>query len=53
MDDIDEHLFMLIRLKGNDNREIAILVMPMLLSPNPSGLIKNNFNSVFNLISVN
>jgi hypothetical protein len=52
MDDIDEHLFMLIRLKGDDNREISLLVMPMLTTPNPAGLIKNNFNAVFDLISV-
>ena len=52
MDDIDEHLFMLIRLKGSDNREIGLVVTPVLSSSSPNGLVKKNFKSLFNLLSV-
>ena len=52
MDDIDEHLFMLIRLKPDNNQEIGLLILPMLSGPNPATSVKNNFNSVFEILSV-
>ena len=52
MDDIDEHLFMLVRLKGDIGQEIAVLVMPLLNTSNPSGFIKKNFEAVFDLLEV-
>lgn len=52
MDDIDEHLFMLVRLRGDTGQEIAVLVMPMLNTPSPAGFIRKNFDIVFGLFSV-
>lgn len=52
MDDIDEHLFMLVRLKGDTGQEIAFLVMPMLNTPSPAGFIRKNFDAVFDLFGV-
>lgn len=38
---------MLVRLKGDGDREVAVLVLPTLAAPAPTGFVQKNFEAVF------